>query len=109
MPDAGVVVIAACMTLGFRLIPILVARRGLAGAADENAPVEATDLSLLPLAVLTALIVPGAFKVDPGNVLVGTSAAVTALALVLVRRSIGVHWLVLASVGAALTTHLFTS
>lgn len=109
MSDVGIVLFAALVTLAFRVVPIVVARRSTADGADEHAPAEATDLSILPLAVLTALIVPGAFKVDSDNLLVGTSAAVTALGLVLLRRSLGVHWLILASVAAALLTHVLTS
>jgi len=43
-------------------------------------------LDVLPLAVLSALIVPGALTIDPSNIWIGFSATAVALALAGTRR-----------------------
>lgn len=85
----GLVLIGASLfTLLLRVLPVFLHR-----PSSEDPPAAASGdrpprslLDLLPLAVLSALIVPGAVTVDAGNLLVGTSGALTAIVLVASKR-----------------------
>ncbi|NLU67560.1 AzlD domain-containing protein [Streptomyces sp. HNM0574] len=105
MSPMTVVVGMALVTLAFRALPLLIR----AGAAREHAdappgegaaPTAPDWLRAVPLGVLTALIVPGAFVSDGGSPWVAPAAAVTALALAATRR-VPLLFVIVCSTGVA--------
>lgn len=92
MRDVLIVVGLGALTLAFRIGPALAHARSASlpsvrPAASEQPAGGQRDIELLPLAVLTALVVPGAFSVDPDNWAIGGfAAAAAALVTVLSRR-----------------------
>ncbi|MNN55719.1 Branched-chain amino acid transport protein (AzlD) [compost metagenome] len=77
-----------------RFLPLLLASR--AGEGVQMHPF----LERLPLAVLSAITIPGVFQVDESNPLVGIAACVVAVLLVLVKK-IPLFLVVVLSVAAA--------
>lgn len=62
-------------------------------------------LERLPLAVLSAITVPGVFQVDEGNPLVGIVAGVVAVVLVLLRK-VPLFGVIVVTVAAAILVKL---
>ncbi|HEU4327152.1 MAG TPA: AzlD domain-containing protein [Roseiflexaceae bacterium] len=72
-----VVVLMGCITVLFRVAPLL------SGWKLQQSAGGSSWLASVPLAVLGALIVPDIFQVDKQNALVGIAAGATAVALTL--------------------------
>lgn len=106
MSDVPVVVAAAVITALLRILP-LVLRQPEPVALKDPSPVT-SDLAVLPLAVLTALVVPGALSVDGNNALVGLVAAIVAAGMVVLWRDVKTYVVIGAAVAAALATHVLT-
>jgi hypothetical protein len=118
MSDLVIVGVLSVVTLLFRALPLLVKGEHLVNGehllANEHttelgaaAPPAASDMSLLPLAVLAALIVPGGITVEDGNPAVGAAALSVGVLLVLSRR-VPILVIIMASVLTATAVHLAT-
>ncbi|MBY3620592.1 AzlD domain-containing protein [Acinetobacter sp. CUI P1] len=91
----------AVITFLFRFVPLL-----LTNQANGSSKIQAL-LEYLPIAVLSALTVPGIIQVDPDVNLVGIAAGTVAVILVLIRK-IPLLLVILGSVSAALLVKMLT-
>ncbi|SDF36294.1 Branched-chain amino acid transport protein (AzlD) [Fontibacillus panacisegetis] len=89
-----VIVVMGVITMLLRFLPLVLANK--AGDGAQMHPF----LERLPLAVLSAITIPGVFQVDESNPLVGIAASVVAVLLVLVKK-IPLFLVVVLSVAAA--------
>lgn len=82
------------ITFLFRFTPLLLVRK------TEIEERKNWFLENLPLAVLSALIVPGIFQVDTETPMVGVSAGIVAIVLVLLKK-VPLFGVIIASVSVA--------
>lgn len=110
---SSVFVLSACaaVTLALRVLPLIIRTRTQVQNIDTARHTDSSQdpplLDVLPLALLSALIVPGTITVDPSNVRVGLSATAMATALAATRR-VPLAWVISASVAAAIAAHYIT-
>lgn len=83
------------ITLLLRFLPLILVNRAADGVKISP------FLDRLPLAVLSAITVPGVFQVDESNPLVGIAAGSVAVVLVLVKK-VPLFGVILASVAVAI-------
>lgn len=91
----------AVITFLFRFLPLL-----LTNHTNGSSKVQAL-LEYLPIAVLSALTVPGIIQVDPDVNLVGIASGTVAVILVLIRK-IPLLFVILGSVSAAILVKMLT-
>ncbi|WP_313639645.1 AzlD domain-containing protein [Paenibacillus sp. FSL K6-0276] len=91
----------AIITFSFRFVPLLFTNH-----TNGSSKVQAL-LEYLPIAVLSALTVPGIIQVDPDVNLVGIASGTVAVILVLIRK-IPLLFVILGSVSAALLVKMLT-
>ncbi|MNI76921.1 Branched-chain amino acid transport protein (AzlD) [compost metagenome] len=89
------------ITMLLRILPLVLINRGGKGEGVQLHPY----MERLPLAVLSAITVPGAFQVDENNPLVGITASVVAVLLVLIKK-VPLFGVVVISVAAAVLVKL---
>ncbi|MNW49448.1 Branched-chain amino acid transport protein (AzlD) [compost metagenome] len=91
------------ITMLLRILPLVLINRG---GKDEGEGVQLHSyMERLPLAVLSAITVPGAFQVDENNPLVGITASVIAVLLVLIKK-VPLFGVIVISVAAAVLVKL---
>lgn len=92
----------ALITFGLRLIPLLLSRR----IPPQNG-IRGKLMEYMPLAVLSALTVPGIFQVDPDSPIIGIASGASAVILVLIRKN-PLLLVVLGSVATAVVIKFIT-
>lgn len=95
-----VIIGMAIITFSFRFAPLLV-NQSKERVSDKIKAM----LDYLPLAILSALTVPGIFQVDPDSYWVGITSAITAVILVLFKK-LPLLVVILGSVAAAVIVKL---
>jgi branched-subunit amino acid transport protein len=96
-----VIIGMAIITFLFRFVPLLLTKH-----TNGSSKVQGL-LEYLPIAVLSALTVPGIIQVDPDVNLVGIASGTVAVILVLIRK-IPLLLVILGSVSAALLVKMLT-
>lgn len=91
----------AILTFSFRFVPLQLTKH-----TNGSSKVQAL-LEYLPIAVLSALTVPGIFQVDADDNLVGIASGIVAVILVLIRK-IPLLLVILGAVSAALIVKILT-
>lgn len=96
-----IIVGMALITFLFRFVPLL-----LTNHTNGSSKIKSM-LEYLPIAVLSALTVPGLFHVDPDANLVGIASGIVAVILVLIRK-VPLLLVILGSVSAAVIVKMLT-
>lgn len=96
-----IIVGMALITFTYRFIPLLLTKH-----TNGSAKVKMM-LDDLPIAILSALIIPGIFQVDSDTSLVGIASGAVAVILVLIRKT-PLLFVILGAVSAAVIVKMLT-
>lgn len=96
-----IIVGMALITFIFRFVPLLLTNHRMVSSKAK------AMLEYLPIAVLSALTIPGIVQVDPDTQLVGIASGIVAVILVLIRR-IPLLLVILGSVSTAVVVKMLT-